>query len=71
MNILGYYIDADEDPAPSTVFVAFNDGDQDMSYSPVGQHSALHVDYLSECGKITKDEYLKYSSGFYTPEEYV
>lgn len=66
-----FYVDAAEQPSSSTVFVAFREGNQWSSYCPQGQHSNIDPRYLTECKSITKEEYIKYSSGFYTPAEYL
>jgi hypothetical protein len=42
------------------------------SYAPIGQHSGVCPDYLRYNSiKITKEEYIKASEGFYTPDDYL
>jgi len=74
-NVLGYFVDSGEVKSASTVFVAINEAFTNeghiTAYTPIGQHSALSMDYLKDCTRITKEEYLEYSHGIYTPEEYL
>jgi len=77
-NVLGYFVDTletGERPSPSNIFVAINkkftlDG-HIIAYAPIGQHLVLNRDYFKYCTRITKEEYLEYSHGIYTPEEYL
>jgi hypothetical protein len=79
-NIIGYYSDKDADKdkplSPDSVFVAIDEpwdytGKYITAYCPIGQHGALDRDYLKECSKITREQYIQASKGFYTPEEYL
>lgn len=74
-KILGYFVDYNEKKNASTVFVAINEAFTNdghiTAYTPIGQHSALSRDYLNDCERITKEEYLEASHGIYTPEEYL
>lgn len=71
--LLGYYIDADVEASPSTIFVAIDEGQYDTVtlYTPIGQHSEGAREYIEECTPITKEEYLNISKGIYTPAEYL
>ena len=40
-------------------------------YCPVGQHSTGSVEYIKECERIAKDEYIQASRNYSTPEEYL
>ena len=40
-------------------------------YCPVGQHSTGSVEYIKECERIAKDEYIQASRNYFTPEEYL
>jgi hypothetical protein len=71
VKILGYYIDKDCKPSPSTIFVAIHSDDELSCYAPVGQHSKLDSGYMEECTEITREEYLEISKGFYTPADYI
>jgi len=74
-NIIGYFVDKNEEKTPSTIFVAINEISDTKgnitSYCPIGQHSSLSKKYLKECVKISKNEYIDCSKGIYTPEEYL
>ena len=74
--ILGYFVDKDAKPSPANIFVAIDekwarDGDMITCYSPIGQHSPLDRNYLEECKAISKEDYIKYSNGLWTPLEYL
>lgn len=72
VKVLGYYVDREEQPTPSTVFVAFQLDGHYGHYCPVGQHGDLKdISYLNECRKISKEEYLEVSKGYYTPLDYL
>lgn len=76
IKIIGYYADKDKPLGPNTVFVAINEhwdraGKYITAYCPIGQHGPLDKKYLKECIKISKEQYLQASKGFYTPEEYL
>lgn len=73
MNILGYFIDKEDEMLASTVMVVIDEGYKRLTYyTPIGQHSEMDRDYFKEqCKKITKEEYLKASKGIYTPPEYL
>lgn len=72
-----YYIDKGHKPHAGTVFVVDTDSGDScndgmlMSYCPIGQHSEDSIDYIKSCKEISKDEYIKYSNGLYTPEDYL
>jgi len=77
-EIIGYFIcklDKGEEVNPSNIFVAINEIADSRGnitcYTPIGQHGALSRNYLTECQRITKEEYIKISKGIYTPEEYL
>lgn len=72
MDILGYYKDGDSDLSFRTVFIAIDEGNENLTYyAPVGQHVEGGRSYLNECTEITKEEYLEASEGFYTPSDYL
>ena len=80
-NVIGFFKDTDpefEDYMIGTlIFVAIDEiGDKEGNitcYAPIGQHSAMSIDYLigDNIKEISKEEYIKYSGRFYTPEEYL
>jgi hypothetical protein len=76
-KVLGYFIDRDDQEAGvvngATVFVAVDEGYSDRLtyYSPIGQHSESHRDYLDRCIEITKEEYLKAAGPNGTPNDYL
>ena len=42
------------------------------SYCVVGQHSEIKdLNYLEQCAEISKEEYIKRTSGLYTPIDYL
>lgn len=74
-NIIGYFVDKNEEMTPATIFVAINeiwDSQGNITaYTPIGQHSSLSREYLKECNQIIKGDYIKYSKGIWTPKEYL
>lgn len=77
-SILGYYLDKntkEEDARPEDVFIAFkipvnNIGDFEI-YCPATQHGSADKEYIKRCKPITVEDYIKYSKGLYTPNEYL
>jgi len=77
-EIIGYFVcklDEGEEVNPSNIFVAINEKFDSQGnitcYVPIGQHGALSREYLKECQRITKEEYVGISKGIYTPKEYL
>lgn len=69
-----YYVDKGKKPTPNHVFLVNWDkkwGDMVMCYCPIGQHSEAAVSYVHNCKEITRDEYIKYTDGIYTPADYL
>lgn len=65
----GFWLNGDanlDDPSPADVFVALGYGE---IYCPIGQHASgnpAEGDHL-----ISREDYLRISSGLYTPETYI
>jgi hypothetical protein len=71
MKVLGYFTDGKTINLQS-VFIAIDDNERRLTiYSPTEQHSEGDRDYVKECRKITKEEYLNVSKNFYTPSDYL
>jgi len=74
-EIIGYFVDRleeGEEISSSSIFVAIEEHEKDITiYSPTCQHSEAMREYLNDCQRITKEEYIKISELFYTPEEYL
>lgn len=77
-EIIGYFIcrlDEGEEVNPSNIFVAIDevfDSEGNITcYAPIGQHGVLSREYLTECQPISKEEYIRISKQFYTPEDYL
>lgn len=75
-KVIGYYIDKGGSLSPGEVFIAINrfwdwQGKYITAYCPIWQHGPLDKGYLKECYKITKEQYIQASKGFYTPKEYL
>lgn len=77
VRVLGFYVDKGGNKNnPQDVFVAIdeqgtNDPNSVMLYCPIGQHHSGSRDYLKECKKINKEQYLKASQGYFTPSDYL
>jgi hypothetical protein len=77
INIVGYFMDRDaeeenEELNVNNVFVAlFHELEGYSLYAPIGQHCQLAYEYLQECKEITRQQYIEFSKGFYTPSEYL
>lgn len=71
LEVMGFFVDETEEPSASTVFVAFKADQEYQCYCPIGQHGSLDPAYLEGCRRITLEEYKKYSSGLYTPKDYL
>lgn len=72
--VLGYYMDKlmkDELPSSFSVFVGLWEGTEFSCYCPQGQHSKVSREYIQSCKPISKEDYVKYSNGLYTPAEYL
>jgi hypothetical protein len=74
VRVEGFFLDKDADPstpAAADVYVALQEGMEWQAYSPVGQHSKVEAAYVLECKRITKEQYVRYSAGLWTPDEYL
>ena len=74
MKVIGYFVDRGGSlDNIVNLFVAIDDGQEDKItiYSPVGQHQEGSRDYLEECTKITRKQYIKRTEHLYTPVEYL
>ncbi|UUV46135.1 hypothetical protein [Bacillus phage vB_BanS-Thrax1] len=82
INVIGFYKESEvvvkTDNEKLLYFVVFENGYTDGSktwfegYNVIDGHFELKdKEYLVSCQKITKEEYLQATKGFYTPNEYV
>lgn len=76
VKIIGYFVDIGGDKNHAgDVFVAIDevaDHNGNLTvYCPIGQHSAGSPQYIEECERITKEEYIQASKNLYTPKEYL
>ncbi|AID17748.1 hypothetical protein JBP901_gp035 [Bacillus phage JBP901] len=83
VNVIGFYKDNNENVTQIgnerlLYFVVFENGYKDGSktwlegYNVIDGHFELKDnEYLSSCVRITKEEYLQETKGFYTPVEYL
>lgn len=79
-NIIGYFKESGVDVNTSNkkllYFVAFENSNKDKKwiegYNIIDGHFVLRDEkYLISCKRITKEEYLNATKGYYTPEEYL
>ncbi|MFQ3543600.1 hypothetical protein Q7A53_05895 [Halobacillus rhizosphaerae] len=76
VNVLGYFVHKDDKELNSySVMVIINEKwshtKELTGYCPQESHFGTDREYLKECRKISKDDYLKASKLFYTPAEYL
>lgn len=84
VNVLGFFKESkvvnDTDNEKLLYFVAFENSYNDHlnnkkwmeGYNVIDGHFVLRDEkYLISCEKITKEEYLKATQGFHTPNEYL
>jgi DUF1680 family protein len=71
-EILGFYVDPNQEIKANTVMVVINEGYKKLTYyCPVGQHGEMDWSYFAECNPITKEQYMEVSKSFYTPKDYL
>ena len=76
VKIIGNFVDKDGDKTyAGDVFVALDQVENSRGdlaiYTPTFAHCTASPGYIEECEKITKEEYLAASKGYYTPEDYL
>jgi len=73
-KVLGFFVDINGDKtAASDVYIAIHNIGADYleCYSPTEQHGSIDEGYINACERITKEEYLAASKGFFTPPDYL